>query len=57
MDGQPSPGAAMSARRELDAKATEALEAARQLPHGPARSQAMKDAGRLRVAANEKPPK
>jgi hypothetical protein len=44
----------MSAQTDLDAKARDALEAARQLPHGPARSQAMKEAGRLRVAADSK---
>ena len=49
-----SPGAEMSEYWELDAKAHDALEAARQLPHGPARSKAMKEAGQLRVAADKK---
>ncbi|WP_168202878.1 MULTISPECIES: hypothetical protein [unclassified Tardiphaga] len=44
----------MSEYWELDAKAHDALEAARQLPHGPARSKAMKEAGQLRVAADKK---
>jgi len=44
----------MSERRELDSKASDALEAARSLPHGPARAQAMKEAGLLRVAADRK---
>lgn len=43
----------MSNRRDLDAKASDALEAARELPHGPARSMAMKEAGQLRVAADK----
>jgi hypothetical protein len=43
----------MSGYRELDAKAREALEAAQLLPHGEARSKAMKEAGKLRVAAEK----
>jgi len=39
---------------DWDARAQEALDAARKLPHGPARSAAMKEAGRLRVAADTK---
>lgn len=46
----------MSDFRELDEKAHEALEAARLLPHGPRRSEAMKGAGQLRVAADKKRP-
>jgi AraC-like DNA-binding protein len=41
--------AGMSDYREIDARAQEALEAARKLPQGAARSKAMKDAGELRV--------
>lgn len=44
----------MNEYRELLAKALEALEVARELPHGPARSLAMKLAGKLRVAADQK---
>ena len=39
---------------ELDVKAQEALEEARLLPHGNLRSEAMKKAGRLRIAAERK---
>ncbi len=53
MDAQPTEGAAMSERRELDAKACDALEAARLLPHGDARTKAMKEASRLRIAADK----
>jgi hypothetical protein len=37
---------------ELDAQAREALDAARRLPHGPERSEAMKKAGQLRLVAD-----
>lgn len=36
----------------LSAKADDALEEARRLPHGPARSEALKKAGLLRNAAD-----
>jgi hypothetical protein len=39
---------------EWDARAQEALDEARRLPHGPARTEAMKKAGQLRLAANMK---
>jgi len=38
--------------RDLDAEAEEALEAARAMPAGPAKSEAMKKAGLLRRAAD-----
>jgi hypothetical protein len=38
--------------RELDAEAEEALEAARAMPAGPTKSEAMKKAGLLRQAAD-----
>jgi hypothetical protein len=38
----------------LDQQAQDALETARQLPHGALRSEAMKKAGKLRVAADQK---
>jgi hypothetical protein len=41
---------------DRDARAQEALDEARKLPHGPARTEAMKKAGRLRVAADMKQP-
>jgi hypothetical protein len=37
---------------DLDAIAKEALEAARRMPHGPTRSEAMKKAGQLRLVAD-----
>jgi hypothetical protein len=37
-----------------DALAQEALDEARKLPHGPARTEAMKKAGQLRLAADMK---
>jgi len=37
---------------DLDAQADEALEAARKLPHGPARSEAMRKARQLRLVAD-----
>jgi hypothetical protein len=37
---------------EWDARAREALDEARRLPHGPARTEAMKKAGQLRLAAD-----
>jgi hypothetical protein len=37
---------------DLDAQADEALEAARKLPHGPARSEAMRKAQQLRLVAD-----
>jgi hypothetical protein len=37
---------------DWDARAEEALEAARKLPYGPERSEALKQAGQLRVAAD-----
>jgi hypothetical protein len=37
---------------DWDARASEALDSARLLPHGPARSEAMKKAGLLRNAAD-----
>jgi hypothetical protein len=40
-------------RSTLDFKADAALEAARQLPHGPERTQALKTAGMLRNAADQ----
>ena len=39
---------------DWDARAQDALDAARKLPHGAARSDAMKRAGQLRVAADMK---
>jgi hypothetical protein len=39
---------------EWDARAQEALDEARKMPHGPARTEAMKKAGRLRVAADKR---
>jgi hypothetical protein len=44
----------MSCYGELDAKACDALEAARLLPPGPKRSDAMKNAGRLRAFAEKR---
>ena len=38
--------------RDLDAEAVVALEAARAMPHGPERTEAMKKAGILRNAAD-----
>jgi hypothetical protein len=38
--------------RELDAEAEEALEAARAMPAGPTKAEAMKKAGLLRKAAD-----
>ena len=38
--------------RDLDAEATDALEAARQIPAGPEKTEALKKAGRLRNAAD-----
>jgi len=37
---------------DWDARAQEALDAARKLPHGAARSEALKKAGQLRLAAD-----
>jgi hypothetical protein len=37
---------------ELDAQAQAALDAARRLPHGPERSEALKEAGQLRLVAD-----
>ena len=37
--------------RDLDAEAAEALEAARSMPHGPEKTEALKKAGLLRRAA------
>jgi hypothetical protein len=37
---------------EWNARAQEALDEARRLPHGPARTEAMKKAGQLRLAAD-----
>jgi hypothetical protein len=37
---------------DLDAQADEALEAARKLPHGPARIEAMRKARQLRLVAD-----
>jgi hypothetical protein len=45
--------AALPDFRELDAQALEALEAARCLPHGCARSHALKEAGKLRILAEK----
>jgi len=39
-------------KRELDAEADEALEAARAMPNGPAKTEALKNAGFLRKAAD-----
>jgi len=39
---------------DWDARAQEALDAARKLPHGSERSEAMKKAGQLRLAADMK---
>lgn len=39
-------------RHDWDARAEEALVEARKLPHGPERSEALKKAGQLRVAAD-----
>jgi hypothetical protein len=39
---------------EWDARAQEALDEARKMPHGPARTEAMKKAGQLRLAADMK---
>jgi hypothetical protein len=39
---------------DWDARAQEALDAARRLPHGAARSEAMKKAGQMRLAADMK---
>jgi len=44
----------MSGYGELDAKACDALDAARLLPPGPKRSDAMKNVGRLRVLAEKR---
>jgi hypothetical protein len=41
-----------SSDHDLDAEAEEALEAARAMPPGPAKSEAMKRAGLLRKAAD-----
>jgi len=49
---QRSPGGPDS--HDWDARAQEALDAARKLPHGAARSEAMKRAGELRLAADMK---
>jgi hypothetical protein len=38
--------------RDLDAKAEEGLEAARSMPHGPEKTEALKKAGLLRRAAD-----
>jgi hypothetical protein len=53
MDRELTQAAGMSDYREIDARAEEALEAARKLPQSAARSKAMKDAGELRVAAEK----
>jgi hypothetical protein len=47
-----SPGSPDS--HDWDAQAQEALDAARKLPHGAARSEALKKAGQLRLAADMK---
>jgi hypothetical protein len=47
------PAIAKRDHREPMVKALDALEVAKQLPPGPARSQAMKLAGRLRLAADQ----
>ena len=39
---------------DWDARAQEALDEARKMPHGPARTEAMKKAGQLRLAADMK---
>ena len=39
-------------QRDLDAEADEALEAARSMPSGPEKIEALKKAGRLRKAAD-----
>jgi len=39
---------------DWDVRAQEALDAARKLPHGAARSEALKKAGQLRLAADMK---
>jgi hypothetical protein len=39
---------------DWDARAQEALDEARMMPHGPARTEAMKKAGQLRLAADMK---
>jgi hypothetical protein len=41
-----------SDERDLDAEASEALEAARAMPNGPAKAEALKKAGLLRKAAD-----
>lgn len=43
----------MSEYRQLDAKARDALELARLLPHGAERTKAMKEASKLRIAADK----
>jgi hypothetical protein len=39
-------------KRDLDAEADEALDAARSMPHGPEKTEALKKAGLLRKAAD-----
>ena len=46
------PQATTTDLHDWDARAEAALEAARKLPHGPERSEALKQAGQLRVAAD-----
>jgi hypothetical protein len=48
------PQTAITDRHDWDARATEALDAARKLPNGPKRAEAMKKAGQLRIAADIK---
>jgi hypothetical protein len=49
-----APPATTTDLHDWDARAEEALEAARKLPCGPQRSEALKQAGQLRVAADVK---
>jgi hypothetical protein len=53
LDRKPVASAEMSDYHELVARAYDALEAARKLPHGPQRSEAMKKASVMRLAAEK----
>jgi hypothetical protein len=51
---KPSPTNRPARHHDWDALAREALDAALQLPHGEARSEALRKAGQLRLAAEMK---